>query len=291
MTKFLFTAMTTTPEGALKHIGGGSLLIAWQLDGKRVLIVGGGVVASQRIESILTTDASIFLLAPSDGLIARTRRLIELYPDHVSHLDRTFSGPEEIHNMDMVLTAIDDAEKSRQIVLMCRAAKIPVNAADIPDLCDFYFGSQIRDGPLQIMVSTNGKGPKLTALIKNRVQESLAGVEGDAIMKVGALRKKLKERAPGIGGPIGQQRMKWMSAVCEQWKMTEFTQLDEEMIEKLLDEGWNKKRVPTIEEVGGYRLYAEDGASFPLNVGLSSIIAFCAGAIVTVSVFILRQRR
>ena len=39
---------------------GGSLLIAWQLKGKKVVLVGGGEVAAGRIVNLLNADASKF---------------------------------------------------------------------------------------------------------------------------------------------------------------------------------------------------------------------------------------
>jgi len=236
----------------IKKIGGGSLLIAWQLKDKNVLIIGGGEVAAQRLESILTADANITLLSPEKSLHPLTRRIIALRQDRITYNDRLFQGSEELDNMDMVLTAIDDNELSHRIVMICRERRIPVNAADIPTLCDFYFGAQIRDGPLQIMISTNGNGPRMAALIKARLERSLSGFEGKAIVKVGQLRDKLKERAPGVGGPLGRERMKWMTKLCNQWEMEDFTSLNEVMMDSLLDEGWEKnRRVPTVQEVGG----------------------------------------
>lgn len=231
--------------------GGGSFLIAWQLKDKHVLIVGGGEVASQRVDSILTADAFITILSPSKGLNPRTKHLIDLHPSRITYYDRRFTGPAELHKMDMVLTALDDVHRSREIVEMCRKAKVPVNAADIPESCDFYFGSQIRDGPLQIMISTNGNGPRMASLIKSKLQAGLSGHEGEAIDKVGYLREQLKVRAPGVGGALGRKRMKWMTQLCNEWDMDAFCMLDEEKVAKLLDEGWEKGRVPTVEEVVG----------------------------------------
>ena len=131
----------------IKKIGGGSLLVAWQLKDKNVLIVGGGEVAAQRLESILTADANITLISPEKGLHPHTRNIITLRQERITYHERLFRGPEELDNMDMVLTAIDDNELSHRIVTICRERRIPVNAADIPNLCDFYFGAQIRDGP------------------------------------------------------------------------------------------------------------------------------------------------
>ncbi|KAF8969817.1 siroheme synthase [Flammula alnicola] len=278
-------------DSRIKNLGGGSLLIAWQLKGKRVLIVGGGEVASQRIESILTADAYITVLSPAKGLHPRTKRFIELRNDRITFHDRHFQGQEELDDKDMVLTALDDNELSRRIAEMSRERRIPVNAADIPDLCDFYFGAQIRDGPLQIMISTNGNGPRMASLIKTRLQAGLSGAEGEAIIKVGQLRNKLKERAPGVGGQLGRERMKWMTSLCNTWEMEDFTLLDEAMIDKLLDEGWNTgKRVPKADEMGIHRTKTKPSSTSSAIPILLPTIAFVAGAI-TATLFISYRGR
>ncbi|KAF8163491.1 siroheme synthase [Crassisporium funariophilum] len=278
-------------DSRIKGLGGGSLLIAWQLKDKNVLIVGGGEVASQRVESILTADANITVLSPEKGLHPRTRKFIGLRPDRITYHDRPFQGQEELDNMDMVLTALDDNDLSRSIVEMSRKMRIPVNAADIPDLCDFYFGAQIRDGPLQIMISTNGNGPRMASLIKTRLQQGLSGLEGDAITKIGLLRNKLKERAPGVGGSLGRERMRWMTGLCNEWKMEDFTVLDEAMMTKVLDEGWEKKRrIPTLEQVGGKSPAQKQGTSpFSLAI-LPTTIGFFVGAL-TVGLLLMYPRR
>jgi precorrin-2 dehydrogenase / sirohydrochlorin ferrochelatase len=107
----------------------------------------------------------------------------------------------------MVLTAIDDPEASTQIYKLCQAKRIPANIADVPPECDFYFGSVHRDGPLQIMVSTNGNGPKMAALVRERIAKTLPPNIGDAIKKVGALRKKLRKIASEP--EQGPKRMRW----------------------------------------------------------------------------------
>ncbi|KAJ7285986.1 siroheme synthase [Mycena rebaudengoi] len=285
------TEPACTGETLPQSVGGGSLLVAWQLKDKRVLIVGGGEVASQRIESVLTADALITLLSPAKGLHPRTKSLIDAHPDRITYYDRRFAGVAEIHKMDMVLTALDDVNRSREICDMCRQNKVPVNAADIPDLCDFYFGSQIRDGPLQIMISTNGNGPRLAALIKQRLQGALSGNEGEAIQRVGLLRAQLKERAPGVGGPLGRKRMKWMIEVCNKWEMDELSQLDDAIITKLLDDGWDKNCVPTLEQLKGIRARKHSSASrLGLDQWLPVITSFALGAACATLVFMSRRK-
>ncbi|KAJ6547686.1 siroheme synthase [Mycena capillaripes] len=274
------------------NTGGGSLLIAWQLKDKNVLIVGGGEVASQRVESILTADALITILAPAKGVHVRTKELIDMYPTRIAYYDRRFSGPAEIHKMDMVLTALDDVNRSREICEMCRKAKVPVNAADIPDLCDFYFGAQIRDGPLQIMISTNGNGPRMAALMKKKIQSALSGREGEAIERVGVLRAQLKERAPGVGGALGRKRMKWMSEVCNVWEIDELMQLDDALITRLLDEGWENNCVPTLDLLKGRpkQNHPRKTQFSYSSEWLPMTVSFALGAVCTTLVFLSRRK-
>ncbi|KAF8238566.1 siroheme synthase [Tricholoma matsutake] len=267
--------------------GGKSLLIAWQLKDKNVLIVGGGEVAAQRIESILTTDAHIAIISPADSLHARTQNFISTRSDRITHYDRLFVGPEELNDMDMILTAVDDENLSQEICQMCRKAKIPVNAADLPELCDFYFGAQIRDGPLQIMISTNGNGPRMTHLIKKKLESALSGIEGQAIARLGELRTRLKTRAPGVGGTVSKQRMKWVTSLCDTWDMEELVSLDDTMMERLLDEGWEKNCVPTFEQLGGHcttPILSNTFMTWP------AVIGFATGAIFTILVVMSKRR-
>ncbi|KAH9060044.1 siroheme synthase [Lactarius vividus] len=225
-----------------------SLLIAWQLKDKHVLVVGGGEVASSRIQHVLAAGANVTVVSPSKGLNNQTRSLIDCASENrIIFWDRTFVSTD-LDRVDMVLTAIDDVELSRDIGTSCRARRIPVNVADDPSYCDFYFGSQIQQGPLQIMVSTNGKSPKLANIIRRRIEESIPKSAGEAIERVGLLRERLKERAPGVGGDISKRRMKWMVDLCTSWEIDDLALLDDRRIEKLLDEGWERNLVPSSRE-------------------------------------------
>lgn len=223
---------------------GGSLLLAWQIKGRLVLLVGGGVVAAGRLTKLLESDARVRLVSPASGLSPETsyRIFIESHPD-LTYIDRDFDPLQDFEGVDMVMTAIDDNPTSEAICTESRKRKIPVNIADVPPLCDFYFGSEIRDGPLQLLVSTNGKGPKISNLVRRRIQASLPKNVGQAIENVGQLRGKLRKVAPGVGGDLGGRRMKWMIDVCESFNLDELARMDEAKMDRILA-GWDGMTVP-----------------------------------------------
>jgi len=148
----------------------------------------------------------------------------------------------------MILTAIDDPHASTRIWKYCKKLKVPANIADVPPECDFYFGSIHRDGPLQIMVSTNGNGPRLAAAIRKQIGQMLPEGTGDSIKKVGELRRKLRKIAPGKGTGDISKRMGWMSEVCDKWSTEDFNAMEAEDMEELV-QYYESGKVPSFESI------------------------------------------
>ncbi|KAG1296511.1 hypothetical protein G6F66_003404 [Rhizopus arrhizus] len=231
--------------------GGGSLILAYQVAGKRVLLVGGGNVAAQRIVSLKIADAHIILVSPESGLIKEVQYRIE--NKEVEWIDRKFVD-QDLDNVDMCLTALDDHEESLRIGQLCRERRIPVNVADVPPMCDFYFMSQHRDGPLQLAVSTNGQGPKLANMIRVAAGESLPPHLGCVIEKMGRLRAKVREWEPSMKN--SGKRMTWVTQICEKWGLKGMARLSELRTEQEEREAFAKLKeffligsVPPIEKI------------------------------------------
>jgi precorrin-2 dehydrogenase/sirohydrochlorin ferrochelatase len=133
------------------------------------------------------------VVCPASGLNDEVAYRVE--QKQVTHIDRVFE-PTDLEGANMVLVAVDDPAASTVIWKLCKEKNIPANIADVPPECDFYFGSIHRDGPLQIMVSTNGKGPRLAASIRRLVADSLPKNAGNAIESIGELRMRLRKISP-----------------------------------------------------------------------------------------------
>ena len=82
-----------------------------------------------------------------------------------------------------------------------------------------------------------------------------------------------------------------MIDVCTSWEMDDLALLDDEMMQKLLDDGWENNRVPKLEEVGGKRVQAS-AATFGVSTSaiLSPTIGFLAGA-TCMALILLAPRR
>ncbi len=164
-------------------------------------------MAAGRILNVLNADAKVTVVSPRDGLNDEVAYRVDR--GEIDYVDRKFE-PSDLDGVDMVLTAVDDPEASSRIWKLCKEKRIAANIADVPPECDFYFGSVHRDGPLQIMVSTNGNGPKFASIVRKQIAAALPSNIGAAIQNIGALRKKLRVVAPGI--EEGPKRMQWWVA-------------------------------------------------------------------------------
>lgn len=152
----------------------------------------------------LNADAEVHVVCPASGLNDEVSYRVS--QGQVTHVDRVFE-PSDLDGAAMVLVAIDDPAASTAIWKLCKERRVPANIADVPPECDFYFGSIHRDGPLQVMVSTNGRGPRMAALIRRMIARALPKNTGNAIQAIGELRAKLRETAPNQED--GAKRMKW----------------------------------------------------------------------------------
>jgi precorrin-2 dehydrogenase/sirohydrochlorin ferrochelatase len=186
-------------------------------------------VAAGRILNLLNADALVTVVCPREGLNAEVAHRVA--SGQVDHKDSKFE-PSDLDGVDLVLTAIDDSEASSRIWNLCRERRLPANIADVPSECDFYFGSVHRDGPLQIMVSTNGKGPRLSNFVRRSIAANLPHNCGRAIESVGRLRQMLRRAAPSLAE--GPKRMAWMIKVSDAYSLDELAEMSPDDMELLL---------------------------------------------------------
>lgn len=101
---------------------------------------------------------------------------------------------------------------------------------------------------------------------------------------------------------MSRRRMKWMSQLCNEWDMEDLTQLDHAMIARLLDEGWERNRVPSLHDLGGKpkvkqgkdnpQSTVQDLNAIPHSVStvLPATLGFIAGG-VSIALLLMYHRR
>jgi siroheme synthase-like protein len=71
----------------------------------------------------------------------------------------------------LVIAASDNKRVNARVARDAKAAGIPVNAADSPELCSFFFPALVRRGELVAGISTSGACPRLAARLRLRLEE------------------------------------------------------------------------------------------------------------------------
>ncbi|ORX98221.1 uroporphyrin-III C-m [Basidiobolus meristosporus CBS 931.73] len=213
-----------------KPRGGASLIVAWRCQKSHILVVGNNSIAASRVYSSLDSDAEVTLVSPQAGMCHELAVRIER--GEINWFDREFEESDVV-GKEMVLVTLDDRDHCEKIATLCKTHRIPINVADMNDLCDFWFMSTYRDQSLQLAVSTNAQAPKLANRLRRQLVSSLPDGIGDAIHKVGILRRKIRDSDPSILSR--SRRMHWLAQICEYWPLQRLSQLSEEEIEELLE--------------------------------------------------------
>lgn len=149
------------------------------LEGKKVLIVGGGSVALRKSQVLADTGASITVITPGRPENFASATVI----------NRKFTE-DDIKGFDIVIGATDDSALNEKISLACRAQGIPVNIVDDEKKSDFIFPAVARRGDVVAGISTGGKCPALAKKIRDDVLSILPTEEEAA--PVYAFREELK---------------------------------------------------------------------------------------------------
>ncbi len=81
--------------------------------------------------------------------------------------------PSQVDGARLVFAATGEGGLDRQIVAAARAARIPANAVDQPDYCDFYTPALVNRAPIAVAIGTEGVGPVLAQMIRADIDRLL----------------------------------------------------------------------------------------------------------------------
>ncbi|MDA1185352.1 MAG: bifunctional precorrin-2 dehydrogenase/sirohydrochlorin ferrochelatase, partial [Acidobacteria bacterium] len=157
-----------------------------EMQGRAVLLVGGGRVALDRIGKLADAGATVTVIAPT--VIDEVRAFVD--SGQAAWTSRPFA-PGDTAGFDMVLVATDDGAVNKTVASEARASGIWVNAADDVANCDFILPSLASRGHIAIAVSTGGTSPALARWLRGRMQAFLT----DDIERLGDLLADVRLQA------------------------------------------------------------------------------------------------
>jgi precorrin-2 dehydrogenase/sirohydrochlorin ferrochelatase len=155
------------------------------LQGRPVLVVGGGTVAERKVESLLAAGALVNLVAPEvTPSLARLTIGIQRRKFLESDLD----------GMTLVISATGDRVAQEQIAAAARTRNIPINTVDQPELCDFIVPAIVRRGDVVLAISTSGRSPALAAALRAKLESVITEDVARAVRILGEVRNEVHSR-------------------------------------------------------------------------------------------------
>jgi siroheme synthase-like protein len=162
-----------------------------RLDGKLCLIVGAGLVAAEKIDSLHRCGAKLRVVAPEAIPVVKA-----LAQDaKIDWIARPYL-PEDMDGVCLVIAATNDRQVNRMVYEEANRRSIFANTVDDPPLCDFFCASIVERGDLQLAISTAGKSPALAQRLRRELDAELDADLGAWLSDLGELRREVLQSMP-----------------------------------------------------------------------------------------------
>lgn len=142
------------------------------LQGRHALVLGTGEVAARKAEALRGAGAEVTVAAKFD--------------------------PTALPGCAVAIGA-DAAEAELQaLAAAARAAGIPVNVVDRPDMCSFIMPAIIDRDPVTVAIASSGTAPVLSRLLRARIEAIIPPAFGRLAALAGSLQEEIRRRLPDL---------------------------------------------------------------------------------------------
>ncbi len=173
-----------------------------RVEGEAVLIVGGGDEALAKARLLSQSSARLRIVAEA----AEPALLDWISANGAEHVAESWS-PVLLAGAVLAFAATGNEALDRIVVADARAAGVPVNAVDRPELCDFFTPAIVNRAPLAVAIGTEGAGPVLAQMVRARID----GLLSPSLGPLAALANSFRDAAEHLL-PKGSARRRFWRA-------------------------------------------------------------------------------
>ena len=166
-----------------------------RLNGRDVLIVGGGAVAVRKARLLLKSSAHIRLLAPD--LCEEAQALLQQQPS-VTWIQAAYAA-EHFGDPVLVIAASDDALLNRQVASQAQSRGVLVNVVDDANSSSVIMGAIVDRSPVVVALSSGGTAPVLARRLRDQIEKLLPAGYGKLAALSGRIRGQVMEALPEPG--------------------------------------------------------------------------------------------
>jgi siroheme synthase-like protein len=168
------------------------------VEGRRVLVVGGGAIARGKVQGLIEAGADVHVVAP---------KVLDAIRAMPVTIDERRYRVGDVTGFRLVIAATDDPDVNRSVYLEADAAGIWINSADDPDHCTFTLPARVRQGPLLVTFSTGGHSPAVASWLRKRFADELGPEYATLIDLFGEARDEVLASGQSTEG------LDWQSAL------------------------------------------------------------------------------
>lgn len=141
---------------------------------KKIVVVGGGNIATRRIKTLLQFTRNITAVAPKT-----TMELHELGKAGFVNLINRPVKRSDFTMAFMVIAATNDWKLNDEIYRVCKEEGIYVNVADDKSKCDFYFPGIYMQDEVVVGITASGLNHKKARKVRVAIQEAMEASDNE----------------------------------------------------------------------------------------------------------------
>lgn len=156
---------------------------------KKCVVIGGGIIATRKIKSLLAAQAQVFVISPQVTSIIQT--LID--NQKINYIARDYQAGD-IKGCFLVICATNNKAVNKMIAEEAESLGLLFNVIDDSTDSNFTVPAVIRRNDLLLTVSTNGKSPAVAKQIKAELSLIYGEEYGYFLNLIAKYRQELKTK-------------------------------------------------------------------------------------------------
>ena len=170
--------------------------VFFDLAGRRVLLVGGGEAALQKLRLLRRAGAQVLLLAP-----AIEPEIAAAIEEGAAEWRAEALTADHFADAALAVIATGEEAQDRAGAALAKAARVPVNVVDRAELSDFIVPAIVDRDPVVIGISTAGAAPLLARRLR-------AAIEAMLPARLGALARFAERFRGAVAAKIGNRQLR-----------------------------------------------------------------------------------
>jgi precorrin-2 dehydrogenase/sirohydrochlorin ferrochelatase len=138
------------------------------LDLRKIVVIGGGKVASRKVEALLLAGARVIVISP---VLAPELEILAL-SGSVETLRRTYREGD-LDGAFLAIAATDDPQVNHLVWSEAVGRNCLINVVDDPQHSNFTLPAVVHRGEMSIAISTGGSSPALARRLRERIDRML----------------------------------------------------------------------------------------------------------------------